>query len=91
MRTEADWVRIVEGYDNRKETIKAYCGRLHIATNAYYTHRKKFHMDEKSRLMPIVVEHPEITSIEVNQIPLRYDASLSDEELKRLIKLCGEL
>lgn len=91
MRTETDWVRIVEGYDSRKETIKAYCGRLHIATSAYYTHRKKIHADQESRLVPVVVERPEFRSIEVNRIPLRYDGSLSDEELKRLIRLCGEI
>lgn len=91
MRTEEDWNRIIEGYDNRKETVKAYCGRLHIATSAYYTHRKKIHAVEKSKLVPIVVERPESTSIEVNRIPLRYDGSLSDEELKRVIRLCGEI
>ena len=88
MRKRIDWQTVISGYDPDQETIKEYCARLHVSSSAYYTKRKEL---RQSQILPVRIENPDQTAIEINHVPIRYSDSLSDEELKRVIRLCKDL
>lgn len=89
MKNKVDWQKVINDYDPKRETIKEYCARLQISRYSYYAKRKELRSERK--LMPVTVESPSITAVEINHVPLRYKDSISDNELKRLIRLCSEL
>lgn len=89
-----DWEKVINGYDPKTETVEQYCSRMEVSSSAYYAKRKKFHnnnSDTSVKVLPAVVERTDLTTVEINHIPLCYDSSVTDEELKRLIRLCNEL
>lgn len=88
MRKRIDWQTVISGYDPDQETVKEYCARLHVSSSAYYTKRKEL---RQSQILPVMIETPDQTTIEINHVPIRYSDSLTDEELKRVIRLCKDL
>lgn len=88
MKKRIDWQSVIDGYDPGKESVKDYCARVHISDSAYYTARKKLRASE---IMPVKVAETDHTSVEINHIPIRYDTTVTDEELKRIIRLCNQL
>ena len=88
MKQRIDWQSVIGGYDPGKESVKDYCARLHVSSSAYYTKRKEL---RQSQILSVRIENPDQTAIEINHVPIRYSDSLSDEELKRVIRLCNQL
>jgi hypothetical protein len=49
-------------------------------------------VSKEVKLLPVVVEDPGNTSIQINRIDVSYpNASISDKELSRIIRLCRDL
>lgn len=96
--TLARWQKIVDGYDRNKETLKAYCQRLGISPRLYHTYRTELYgRSDRSRfksdkLLPVVIDNSAETELTVNNIRLAYKSgSVSDTELRRILKLCRDL
>ena len=87
------WKRIIDGYDRSKETLKSYCGRIGISTRMYHYYRVELYgSSTQSRLLPIVLDNSAETKLTVNDIRLSYNSgSISDAELRRILKLCRDL
>ena len=97
-RTEtlARWKEIIDGYQTGTETVMEYCKRLNVSTRMYYHYRlaiygpSKRGSTQESRLLPVVAEPPEQTTVSVNHVQLSY-SSITDQELSRILRLCRDL
>ena len=90
------WKQIMDGYQAGAETVTEYCKRLNVCTRMFYHYRlaiygpTKRSSSKESRLLPVVAEPPEQTTVSVNRIQLSY-TNITDQELSRILRLCRDL
>ena len=92
------WKAIIDGYQKDKETVQNYCKRIGVHNRMFYHYRvliygpSSKHKPKEKKLLPVVVENPGSTSVKINRIDISYqNASISDSELSRIIRLCRDL
>ena len=92
------WKKIIDEYDKSRETLKSYCERMGISPRLYHHyHVELYGRSDRSRfksdkLLPVVISDNTETELTVNHIQLSYNSSsISDTELRRILKLCRDL
>ena len=90
------WKPIIDGYDKKQCSLKEYCLKNNISQKSYarnklliYGHNKS--MVDSSFLPAFVVPESKEETFSINGVSISVDASIDDEILKRIIRICSEL
>ena len=90
------WKPIIDGYDKKQCSLKEYCLKNNISQKSYarnklliYGHNKS--MVDSSFLPAFVVPESKEETFSINGVSIAIDASIDDEILKRIIRICSEL
>ena len=90
------WKRIIDGYDKKQCSLKEYCLKNNISQKSYarnrlliYGHNKS--IVDSSFLPAFVVPESKEETFSINGVSISVDASIDDEILKRIIRICSEL
>lgn len=90
------WKPIIDGYDKKQCSLKEYCSMNNISQKSYtrnrlliYGHNKS--IVDSSFLPAFVVSESKEETFSINGVSISVDASIDDEILKRIIRICSEL
>ena len=90
------WKPIIDGYDKKQCSLKEYCLKNNISQKSYarnklliYGHNKS--IVDSSFLPAFVVPESKEETFSINGVSISIDASIDDEILKRIIRICSEL
>ena len=90
------WKPIIDGYDKKQCSLKEYCLKNNISQKSYarnklliYGHNKS--IVDSSFLPAFVVPESKEETFSINGVSISVDASIDDEILKRIIRICSEL
>ena len=90
------WKPIIDGYDKKQCSLKEYCLKNNISQKSYarnklliYGHNKS--IVDSSFLPAFVVPESKEETFSINGVSIAIDASIDDEILKRIIRICSEL
>ena len=90
------WKPIIDGYDKKQCSLKEYCLKNNISQKSYarnklliYGHNKS--MVDSSFLPAFVVPESKEETFSINGVSISVDASIDDEILKRIRRICSEL
>lgn len=95
IRTDEEWMDIFDDQTKSGLNVISYCKKHHISDKTFYGKRKSLmHSNKDNKLIPVIVKEPankSPLSFSFNGIHLSFDADSTDEQIKRVLKVCHSL
>ena len=90
------WKPIIDGYDKKQCSLKEYCSMNNISQKSYTRNRLLIYGRHESKmdsafLPAFIVPESKEETFSINGVSIATDASIDDEILKRIIRICSEL
>lgn len=90
------WKPIIDGYDKKQCSLKEYCSMNNISQKSYTRNRLLIYGHIKSKIdssffPAFIIPESKEETFSINGVSIAIDASIDDEILKRIIRICSEL
>ena len=86
------WKPIIDGYDKKQCSLKEYCSMNNISQKSYTRNRLLIYGRHESKMdSAFLLPESKEETFSINGVSIAIDASIDDEILKRIIRICSEL